>query len=166
MLFVRNVTGALGMLLKQLDEAVARNKAADLRSFAVVLTDDREATEAKLKELAREAKISDQVPLVIPEDPEALKPYKIHPDAEVTVVLYRKLNVLGNFAFKAGELKQQDIKAIVAAVAKIIPSQEELEKEAKAKLEAELKRKLEAELKAKLEAELEEKPEAAKNPNP
>ncbi|MBC8873088.1 MAG: hypothetical protein H8E44_26950 [Planctomycetes bacterium] len=145
MLFVRDVTGALGMLLKQLDEAVAANKAVDLRSFAVVLTDDREATEAKLKELAQKYAISDNVPLVIPEDLAPLKRYKIHQDAEVTVLLYRRCIVLDNFAFKAGELKEQDVKAIMAALPKIIPSQEDLEREAKEKAEAELKRKLEAE---------------------
>ena len=173
MLFVRDVPGALGMLLKQLDETVAKNKAADLRSFAVFLTNDRKTTEARLKELAQEAKISDHVPLVIPEDPATLKPYKIHPDAEVTVVLFRKWKVLGNFAYRAGELKEKDMQAIVAAFIKIIPSKAELEQEAKAKKKAELTKKLEAvtkekaELKKKLEAatkeeaELEKKLEAA-----
>ena len=101
MLFVRDVTGALGMLLKQLDKVVADNKAVDLRSFAVVFTDDREATEAKLKELAQKFAISDNVPLVIPEDPAPLKRYKIHQDAEVTVVLYRNYRVMDSFAFRA-----------------------------------------------------------------
>lgn len=144
MLFVRDVPGALGMLLKQLDEIVAKNKAADLRTFAVFLTNDRKATEAKLKEFAREAKLSDRVPLVIPVDPATLKPYKIHQDAAVTVVLFRNWKVLGNFAYKAGELKGKDMRAIVAAFTKIIPSKAELEQEAKAKREAEFKKKLEA----------------------
>ncbi len=157
-LFVRDVTGALGMLLKQLDEAVARNKAVDMRSFAVFLTNDGKAAEAKLKELAQKAKISEAFPLLIPEDPAALKPYKIHEEAEVTVVLYRKYKVLDNFAFKAGELKEEDVKAIVAALPKIIPTKEELEQEAKAKKEAELKKKLEAAAKEK-EKEKEKKKE-------
>jgi hypothetical protein len=132
------------MLLKQLDETVANNKAADLRSFAVFPTNDRKATELKLKELAERTKISDHVPLVIPEDPATLKPYKIHPDAEVTVVLFRKWKIRGTFVFKTGELKEKDVPAIVAALAKIIPTKGELEQEAKVKKEAELKKKLEA----------------------
>jgi hypothetical protein len=73
-----------------------------------------------------------------------LKPYKIHPDAEVTVVLFRKWKVRGNLAFKSGELQEKDVQAIVTALVKIIPTKEELEQEAKAKPEAEQKRKLDA----------------------
>jgi hypothetical protein len=149
MLFARDVPGALGMLLKQLDETIAQNKAADLRSFAVFPTADRKGMEAKLKELAQRSKISDNVPLVIPEDPATLKPYKIHPDAELTVILFKKWKVVGNFAFKAGEFKEADVPAIVAALTKIIPTQEELEQEAKEEREA--KEKRDAELKKKLE---------------
>ena len=168
MLFVRDVTGALGMLLKQLDKAVAENKAADMRSFAVVLTDgsqaanDSEATEAKLRGFTQKFEISDDVPLLIPTVPARLKPYKIHQDAEVTVVLYRNYRAMDSFAFKAGELKEQDVKAIMAALPKIIPTQEELQREAQQREEAALKRKLEAELKKKLEAE---KQEAVKKEN-
>ena len=149
MVFVRHAPAALGMLLKQIDEIIGKNKPADLRGFAVFLTDDRKATEPRLKELAQQAKISDQVPLVIPENPATVKPYKIHQDADVTVVLFRKWKVVGNFAFKAGEFKEKDTQAVVAALAKIIPTKAELEQEAKEMKEAEAKRKLEA---AKAEA--------------
>ena len=168
MLFVRDVTGALGMLLKQLDQAVAENKATDLRSFAIVLTDNSETatdgktTEAKLKAFVQKFEISDDVPLLIPEDPARLEPYKIHPEAEVTVLLYRKYKVVDNFAIKAGELKEQGIQAIIKAIPQFLPSQEELEREAKEKLEAERQEKLEA---AKKEAELKKKLEADKKGN-
>jgi hypothetical protein len=159
LLFARNVTGALGMLLKQLDEAVAKNRAVELRTIAVFLTSDSKATEAKLKELVQKANLSDNVPLVIPEDPATLKPYKVHPDADVTVVLYRRYKVLDNFAFKAGEFQEKDVKAIIATLPNIIPSKEELVKEAKE--DAELRKKYEA---ARLEAARKEaaKLEAAK----
>jgi hypothetical protein len=146
LLFARNVTGALGMLLKQLDDAVAKNRAVELRSIAVFLTSDSKATEAKLKELARDASLSDNVPLVIPETPDSIKPYKIHPDADLTVVLYRRYKVLNNFAFRAGEIQEKDVKAIMASLGKIIPSKEALVQEAKE--DAEIRKKFEA---AKLE---------------
>jgi hypothetical protein len=142
------------MLLKQLDEAVAKNRAVELRTIAVFITSDSRATEAKLKEMVEKARLSDNVPLVIPEDPATLKSYKVHPDADVTVVLYRRYKVLDNFAFKAGQFQEKDVKAILAALPKIIPSKEELAKEAKE--DAELKKKYEA---ARLEAA---KKEAAK----
>lgn len=147
LLFARNVTGALGMLLKQLDEAVAKHRAVELRTIAVFLTSDSKAMEAKLQELVEKDKLSDNVPLVIPEDPAALKAYKVHPDADVTVVLYRRYKVLDNFAFKSGEFQEKDVKAIMAALPKMIPSKEELQKEAKE--DAELRKKYEA---ARLEA--------------
>ena len=43
------------------------------------------------------------------------------------------------------DFHEKDLAAIMAALPKIIPSQEELEREAKEKEEAELKKKLEAE---------------------
>lgn len=159
MLFVRSASGALGMLLKQLDETIAKNKAVDLRSFAVFPTSDYKAAETKLKEFAEKARISDRVPLVVPDDLAKLKSYNIHPDAEVTVVLFRKWSVRDNFAFKTGEFKEKDVQAIMAAFAKIIPTKEELEQEAKEEREAQQKKKLEA---AKKEAEQKKKAEATK----
>ena len=150
MLFARNVTGPVSSLLKQFDAAVVKNKEADMRSFAIFLTDDSEATEAKLKELAEKERISENVPLAIVEDVAGPPAYKINKDAEVTVLLYTKGKVVSNFAFKAGELKEKDVKAIVAQLPKILPTKEELEEQVKIKKEVEdLKKKLEAAKKEK-----------------
>ena len=154
MLFARNVTGPLSSLLKQFDAAVAKNKDADMRSFAVFLTDDSEAMEPKLKELASKEKLSDNVPLTIVEDISGPEPYKISKDAEVTVLLYKQGRVVSNLAFKPGEMKDKDVKAIVAQLPKILPSEEELKEQAdraarQKKLLEELKKKLEEEKKAK-----------------
>ena len=130
-------------MLKEFDKAVAKNKAADMRSFAVFLTDDSDAMEKKIKELAEKEKISENVPLTIVEDPAGPPNFKVDKDAEVTVLLYSKGQVVKNFAFKAGALKDKDVKAIVADLPKILPSPEEAEEQAKKKSEAaELKKKL------------------------
>jgi hypothetical protein len=145
MLFARNVTGPLSSLLKNFDQAVAKNKAADMRSFAVFLTDDGEAAEGKLKELADTARISENVPLTIVEDLAGPSPYKLHKEAEVTVLLYTKGKVVSNFAFKPGEFEEKHVKAIVAELPKILPSEEELRKEAEKRREIEeIRKKLEA----------------------
>ena len=150
MVFARDVNGPLSSLLKQFDAAVAKNKDADMRSFAVFLTDDSEATEAKLKRVAEKEKISENVPLTIVEDVSGPPAFKISQEAEVTVLLYTKGKVVSNFAFKAGELKDKDVKAIVAQIPKILPTKEELEEQAKIKKEIEdLKKKLEAAKKEK-----------------
>ena len=148
MLFARDVPGPLGMLLKQIEDTIAQNKAADMRSFAAFPTADRKGMEPKLLQLAQQAKLSEAYSLVIPEDPATVKPYKLNPEAELTVVLFKKWKVVGNFAFKAGQFKDADVAPIVAALVKIVPSKEELEQDAKEQREAEKKRK-EAEAKRK-----------------
>ncbi len=150
MLFARDVTGPLSSLLKQFDAAVAKNKVADMRSFAIFLTDDADAMEQKIKEFAEKNKISENVPLAIVEDPAGPPAFKVDKDAEVTVLLYTKGKVVSNFAFKAGELKDKDVKAILAQLPKILPSEEELKAEAeKQKQIEEIKKKLEDAAKAK-----------------
>jgi len=145
MLFAREITGPLSSLLKQLDAAVAKNKTADMRSFAVFLTDDSDAMEKKLAELAEKQKISDNVPLTIVEDVAGPPAFKVDKDAEVTVLLYTKGKVVSNFAFKAGEFKEKDVKAIVAQLPKILPTEEELKKQAEQQKQIEeVKKKLEA----------------------
>ena len=145
MLFARDVTGPLSSLLKQFDAAVAKNKDADLRSFAIFLTDDADAMELKLKQLAEKEKVSENVPLAIVEDLAGPPEYKIDKDAAVTVLLYTKGKVVRNFAFKAGDLREKDVKAIVADLSKILPTEEELKAEAqKLKQIEEIKKKLEA----------------------
>jgi K+ transporter len=144
MLFARDVTGPLSSLLKQFDAAVAKHKEADLRSFAVFLTEDAEAIEAKLKTLAEKEKISESVPLTIVEDVAGPEPYKINKDAEVTVILYNKGKVVSNFAYKAGQMKEKDVKTIAAAIPKLLEDDEK----AKRELDA-LKKKLEEKAKDK-----------------
>lgn len=153
MLFARDVTGPLSSLLKQFDAAVAKNKDADMRSFAIFLTDDGEAMEKKLTELAEKQKISENVPLTIVEDIAGPLAFKIDKDADVTVLLYTKGKVVSNFAFKAGELKDKDVKAIVAQLPKILPTEEEVK--AEAERQAKKQKELE-EIKKKLEAKAKE----------
>jgi hypothetical protein len=144
MLFARDVTGPLSSLLKQFDSAVEKNKGADMRSFAVFLSEDADEMELKLKKLAEKEKISENVPLTVVEDIAGPPAFKINKDAEVTVLLYTQGKVVSNFAYKSGELKDKDVKAIVGHLSKILPSEAEL----KAKRAAEeLAKKLEAESK-------------------
>lgn len=146
MLFARELTGPLSSLLKQFDSAVEKNKDADMRSFAVFLSEDADEMELKLKKLAEKEKISENVPLTVVEDIAGPPAFKINKDAEVTVLLYTQGRVVSNFAYKSGELKDKDVKAIVGQLSKILPSEAEL----KAKREAEeLAKKLEAESKKK-----------------
>jgi hypothetical protein len=154
MLFARDITEPLTSLLKQFDAAVAKNKVADMRSFAVFLCDDTEEMEPKLQKLAEKEKISKNVPLTVVEDIAGVEAYKIHKDAAVTVLLYTKGKVVSNFAFKAGELQDKQVKTIVADLVKILPKEEELKAlreaaERSKKQEESLEKKREAEAKRK-----------------
>ena len=145
MLFARDLTGPLSSLLKQFDTAVDKNKEADMRSFAVFLTDDSDAMEKKIKEFAEKNKISENVPLTIVEDTAGPLAFNVDKDAAVTVLLYTEGKVVSNFAFKAGEMKDKDVKAIVAQLSKILPTEEDLKKQAEKKKQIEeIKKKLEA----------------------
>jgi hypothetical protein len=49
--------------------------------------------------------------------------YHIAKDADVTVVLYTKHNVKANFAYKKGELTEEEVDKILQSVPKILPGQ-------------------------------------------
>lgn len=150
MLFARNINGPLSSLLKQLDSAVAKNKDAELRSVAFFLTDDADATEAKLKELAAKQKLSENIPLTVVEGVAGPPAWQINEGADLTVMLYTEGKVVSNFAFKAGELDEKKVKAIVAEIPKILPAAEKSQASDKKDGDSEQKKKVE-ELKKKLE---------------
>jgi hypothetical protein len=107
-------------LIKAVDEATAKHAAHDMGSFVVVLTDDEEKTVAGLKEFADKEKIKKTI--LSTDSPAGPPKYKLSKDADVTVVLYTRHEIKANHAFKPGELKDKDIEAIIADVAKIVPA--------------------------------------------
>src|SRR5262249_8022613 len=118
MIFARQVTPDLTKLIKRIGQATDKNKKRGMGSFVVFLSDS-DSLETELKELAKKKRIEHCV-LTIgnPEGPEG---YNIAPEAEVTVVLYTKLTVKANHAFKKGQFNDKGIEAIIADLAKILP---------------------------------------------
>jgi hypothetical protein len=117
--FAREITDNLASLVRKIDEQVGEHKDEQLSSFIVLLTDDPDAVETKLKELAEKHKIDD-VPLTV-FDGEAGPPgYKISKDADVTVLLWRRTEVKVNHAFAKGELDDKAVDKVVADVSKIL----------------------------------------------
>ena len=117
MIFAREITPGLTSLVKKLDEATAKNSSARMGSF-IVFCSDEEGLEKKLEELAKKEKIEKLVLCI--DNPAGPKGYEVSKDAEITVVLYNSRTVKANHAFKKGEMKEKDIEAIVADVAKIM----------------------------------------------
>lgn len=119
MIFAREISDNLTSLVKKIDKATAENKKARMGSFVVICNDD-EKMEDKLKELAKKEDLKLTVLSLV--DRKAGPPgYELHPDADVTVVLYTKRNTKAQFAYKKGEFKESDIEAIMKDLSKILP---------------------------------------------
>jgi hypothetical protein len=118
MIFAREVSDSLTSLVKKVDKATADNSKARMGSFVVFCNDD-EKLEDQLKGLAKKEKLNKCV-LTIVDKKSGPSGYDINPDADVTVVLYVGRQVKANHVFKKGDLKDKDIKAIMADLPKIL----------------------------------------------
>jgi hypothetical protein len=117
--FARSTNDQLGKLLTQLDKAVIHNKKAELRSWVTFLSDSQPTMEPKVIEFARKYGLS-QIAMGIFEDMSGPPSYRINKDADVTVLLAVNQKVAANFAFRTGELTDEKMKEIVAALPKIV----------------------------------------------
>jgi hypothetical protein len=118
MIFAREINDGLTSLVKKIDEATAQNSSCRMGSF-IVFCSDSEGLEKQLKELAEKEKLK-RIVLTI-DNPTGPQGYQIARDADVTVVLYTKQTVKANYAFKKGQLKEQDVEKILADLKKILP---------------------------------------------
>ncbi len=118
-IFARKITENLTSLVKKIDGLVAKNKDKKLSAFVVLLSEDADADEAKLKELAKKHKIK-TTPLTVFEGIAGPPNYKIAKDADVTVLMWERRKVKVNYAFAKDGLNKKLVKAIVKDTAKIL----------------------------------------------
>lgn len=118
MIFAREVSDNLTSLVKAIDKKTGENTKKRMGSF-VVFCNDSEKLEGELKELAKKEKLEKCV-LSLVDSKSGPGGYELHPDADVTVVLYNKRKTRAQFAYKKGELKTKDIETIVSALSKIL----------------------------------------------
>jgi hypothetical protein len=119
LVFAREMSKPLTRLVKKLDAEVTKRKSAKLRSVVVFLSDD-DALETNLKDFGEKQGIKN-VNLAIME-PAGPKHYKLSKEADVTVLLYKRLKVQANHAFKKGDLNKKGVGAILSDVPKILPN--------------------------------------------
>jgi hypothetical protein len=116
MVFAREVNPTVTKLIKKLDATTAANKATEMGS-CVVFCSDAKDLEKKLQTLVKDEKVENCILAIDnvagPED------YKIAKEADVTVLVYKERKVTANLTFKKGEMKDKDIDAVLAEVAKI-----------------------------------------------
>ncbi len=120
MVFARKTNDALASLVKQIENVIKENMDQKVASFVNILGEDEQATRKAARRFAEEHDVSD-VAIVVPRDHENGPPsFKISPDAEVTVMLYRNTTVKANHSTGPDGLTDKRIAAIVADTAKIL----------------------------------------------
>ncbi len=118
-IFTRSITDDLTSLVKNIDKQVAKNKDQRMAAFVVLLSDDPDADEKKLQDLAAKHGIK-HVPLTIFDGTAGPPRYKIAKDAEVTVMMWKRTRVQANHAFAKGKLTAKDVKAVAKDTSKIL----------------------------------------------
>jgi hypothetical protein len=118
MVFVRRITPQLKKLLKGIDGEIDAHRAAGLRGFGIFLPGEGNELLPQVQTLAFDEKIN--LPLTIAAAPsDGSAGGTIHPDAAVTVLLYRDLTVTANFAYRADELPDGEIDKILKGIRKL-----------------------------------------------
>lgn len=118
-IFTRSITDDLTGLVKDIDKQVADNKSKRMAAFVVLLSDDPDADEKKLQDLAEKHKIKN-VPLTIYDGTAGPPRYKVAKDAEVTVMMWQRTRVKANHAFAKGKLDADGVKAVAKDTSKIL----------------------------------------------
>ena len=118
-IFAREINDELAQLIKKTDQFVGKNKEAKAAAFVVLLTDNPDTAETKLKALAKKHNIKN-VPLTIFDGKAGPKSYNIAKDADVTVVMWNKSSVKANHSYKKGELNKDQMKKIAMSTEKLV----------------------------------------------
>jgi hypothetical protein len=118
-IFAREITDNLASLVKQVDEQVGKNEGKKMAAFVVLLSEDPDASAPKLEELAKQHGIKN-VPLTIFDGEAGPGNYKIAQDADVTVLMWKGLEVQANHAFKKGELNAASVETVAKDTSKIL----------------------------------------------
>ena len=118
-IFAHEITDDLTSLVKQLDAKIGKNSDSKMAGFVVFLTDDSDALEPKLKDLAEKEQL-EHLPLTIYDGTAGPESYKVSGDAAVTVMMWKNFNVKVNHALKKGQLDKEKVAAILEDCAKIL----------------------------------------------
>lgn len=122
MIFARKSDTALASLVKQLDAAIAEHKDDKLKAFVNLLGEDRDKLEADAGKLVEDQKIK-HIPVVVPVEFEnGPANYGLNPDAGLTVLFYRGMEVKSSRAYGGGEFTKGQVKKLLEDVSKIVKS--------------------------------------------
>jgi hypothetical protein len=113
--FARKPSAALAALVRGIDRELVAHKTDDLRAWVTFLSDDQPALDPQLVKWAQDEAIR-AVSLTVFEDVGGPPSYRLHRDADVTVLLSVKQKVVQRFVFRAGELTGDRIAVVLKGV--------------------------------------------------
>jgi hypothetical protein len=121
MVFSRKADDRLAALIKELNDTLPKHDDQKLSSFVNLIgSKDSDALKATAKKFGEKTKL-EHVAIVVPEESEnGPESYRINPDADVTVLIYRDGTVAANHTFAPGKLDAKGIASIIADTAKIL----------------------------------------------
>jgi hypothetical protein len=120
MVFARKADDSLASLAKEIDKTVAKNADQKLSSFINLIGENSSELKSQAKDFAAKNKL-ENVALVVPQDTKNGPPeFKVNPEAEVTVTIYRNGKVAASHAVAPGKLDSKEIQAIIADTSKIL----------------------------------------------
>lgn len=118
-IFARDMNDNVATLVKQVDGVVGQNQSKNMAAFVVLLSDQPEATEDKLKTVAKSQGLSN-TPLTTFDGITGPPSYKIGQEAEVTVMMWVGGKLKVNEALKASDLSADKIKSLVGKTSEIL----------------------------------------------
>lgn len=111
--FARSLSAPLGQLLGKLDAEAGRRTDAGFHAWMTLLTPTADLD--KLANWSRGVGLK-RLPVGAFEDADGPPAYRLHADADVTVVLFVRRSVTATFAFRAGELNPAGVERVMAKV--------------------------------------------------
>ena len=117
--FARHLSDPLGKLVQGLDRALLDHKSAELRSWVTFLHEDQTAFDPEVVRWGKQQAVRG-VALGVFENVTGPPAYRLHHDAEITVLLTTKQKVVRAFAYRAGELNDVEIASVLKVVDELV----------------------------------------------
>jgi hypothetical protein len=116
--FARTLSDPLARLAREIDKAVGEHARQDLRAWITFLNEDQLHFDAQVVAWSQKHALR-HLPLGIFEDVAGPPSYRLSREADVTVLLFVKQKIVANFAFRTGELTDDQIGAIRRALPRL-----------------------------------------------
>ena len=122
MILMRDIKREYRPLIKNISRLVDMNRGSGMRGFGVMISENPFGSISKVQTFAFNNKIS--MPLTVaPLSVAGPSCQDIHPDAEISVVLYRNREVVKTISFRAGELTYDRSRDVIDEVRTFIARQ-------------------------------------------